>query len=789
MPFLILFLKKAKLKKTVKRQIMKHSKDFFRDEIRNGFYVPTAVKQAWAVTLDVLSEIDRICEKYGITYYADWGTFLGAVRHGGFIPWDDDLDICMKRQDYIKFREVADKELPSHYDIHDYERHEDHWLFLSRVVNNKKICFDPDYLNSHYNLPWLAGVDIFVKDYLYTDPEEESKRDKEIMDILACADGFTNGRFSKDALLKRAEDISKKYCFAINKSGSDREIAVSLYKLAEREMGRVGEKDSNTIGQIFPWILKSGSKAGEPSLHYEKIIRLPFEDTTIPVPAFYNKVLTRRYGQYLKIRKVWGGHDYPFYEAQKKEMMRLSGGDFPGFKFRPEMLERPESDKSGSLKNISAECLTGLEGFYNEALSLTGSGNLDGLEEVFQNSQQLAEDFGTLIENVLGENKGTVKAVVRTLEKYCEEIFNAFGNVSESGKCDMSGIRDALDEICDAVKINILNRKEICFITTGPEEWKNLESEYKKACALEDTDVYVIPLPLLTKDIYGNIMDTDEEIAAACDPGLYNGAALEEHLTDFASYDPSLHCPDKIYIQNGYDGENPLLTVPSVFYSENLRKYTDELCFVFIGKTCEFGEEDTTDIYNLRNYITVPGIIYSDKIFVQSENIKERYIDALCEFAGDDTRKVWQEKLVVRDDSGADPSEASTDMAGKKRILFCIGISELAEKPKYLADGIKDKLAVLTDPSSGTSVSVLIYPEDKEQWGRLDRDLSEELFSILDTAEKADKIERIYSNPRNTDNTAREYDAYYGSPSPYVPAFSTQGKPVMIADFSLTTEK
>ena len=78
--------------------------DFYRDEVRCGFYIPTAVKQAWAANLTVLSEIDRICEKYGIRYFADWGSILGAVRHGGYVPWDDDLDICMLRDDYTRFR-------------------------------------------------------------------------------------------------------------------------------------------------------------------------------------------------------------------------------------------------------------------------------------------------------------------------------------------------------------------------------------------------------------------------------------------------------------------------------------------------------------------------------------------------------------------------------------------------------------------------------------------------------------------------------------------------------------
>ena len=73
---------------------------FFEDQVREGFYVPSMIKRAWAAEMEVLSEVDRVCEKYNIDYYADWGSLLATVRHGGFIPWDDDLDIVVKRKDY-----------------------------------------------------------------------------------------------------------------------------------------------------------------------------------------------------------------------------------------------------------------------------------------------------------------------------------------------------------------------------------------------------------------------------------------------------------------------------------------------------------------------------------------------------------------------------------------------------------------------------------------------------------------------------------------------------------------
>lgn len=79
------------------------------------------LKQLQNIELEMLIELDRICRKYHIAYSLDGGTLLGAVRHKGFIPWDDDADVIMLRKEYLKFRKICKKELDhTRFMLQDY---------------------------------------------------------------------------------------------------------------------------------------------------------------------------------------------------------------------------------------------------------------------------------------------------------------------------------------------------------------------------------------------------------------------------------------------------------------------------------------------------------------------------------------------------------------------------------------------------------------------------------------------------------------------------------------------
>lgn len=88
---------------------------FLNGEVQDGYYVSPKMKEVWAVELDLLSELDRVCKKHCLKYYADGGTLLGAIRHKGIIPWDDDIDLTMFRSDYNKLCKIAKTEFKNPY--------------------------------------------------------------------------------------------------------------------------------------------------------------------------------------------------------------------------------------------------------------------------------------------------------------------------------------------------------------------------------------------------------------------------------------------------------------------------------------------------------------------------------------------------------------------------------------------------------------------------------------------------------------------------------------------------
>lgn len=127
------------------------------------------IREIQLVQLDILKEFDRICKKHDIHYQLFAGTLLGCVRHKGFIPWDDDIDICMLRADYDKFRYVSKKELASEYYLQTYDTDPDYYKQSSRIRKNETTYLQDIYmyLDIHHGIPISIMPFDVVKPYSF----------------------------------------------------------------------------------------------------------------------------------------------------------------------------------------------------------------------------------------------------------------------------------------------------------------------------------------------------------------------------------------------------------------------------------------------------------------------------------------------------------------------------------------------------------------------------------------------------------------------------------------------
>lgn len=635
------------------------SMDFFRDEVRNGFFIPTAVKQAWAAQLQVLDVIETICRKHDITYFADWGTILGTVRHGGYVPWDDDMDICMKREDYTRFKEAAKTELPKDFRIHDYEHQEDHWLFLSRVANSVHINFEPEHMKQFHNFPYIAGIDIFVLDYLYKDEQQEKQRCEEVKHIIAVADSIIAGEIAQPVKEANLIQLEEKYHKTFNRKLDNRHIGIELYRLAEEQMARVPKEESDRMAQIFPWGLLGNR--GQDREYYEKFVRLPFENTTMPVPADYHRILSGKYHDYFKIHKVWSGHDYPYFEGQRKNLQAVADFKLPEFTFDKAMLRQNtgKRDNQDTMQNIAAEALSNIEKLHNAFLAeisrkTAGAEQADSVAQLLDmlaQCQSVAIDLGNFIEQMKGEENLSAKACVAALEEYCEKIFDVYNNLPlavEREKEDFQKLCAALNrafvQMKQTVESEIIYKKLVAFLPDNPKRWKEMQALYDYYAQQENTEACVIPLPLFAKNLYGEIVAGQDEYDRNDKRNEYPAYlnVIPWHTVQLQSYEFAA-----IVIQNPYDAENPYLTVPPVYYAKQLQQYTDCLIYMMPQGVNDFTENDITDVYGLKYSLMMPGAMYADKILIESGAMKELFVNHLTAFAGEDTKEVWADKVMT----------------------------------------------------------------------------------------------------------------------------------------------
>lgn len=758
--------------------MLKFENSFFEDEVRDGFYVPAMIKKAWAAELTVIYEVDKICQKHNITYYTEWGTMLGAVRHGGFIPWDDDFDIMMLRKDYERFLQVAAAELPQGFAILNMENTENFWYFLSRIVLKPQICFEEEHLKQFHGFPYIVGIDVFILDTLSSDPKKEKEREKMIEYILAVADSLGTKKLTAKEKASALYSIEQLCGVDLKHFLPNPEMKMQLYQLVKKlMMAFEGDKKGNYV-QMMPLAVYHGD-TGFPQDYFQDGVRVPFENIEIMLPVRYEEMLQKKYGNYMQLVRNRAGHDYPFFQSQKEQFEKVLGYPLPRYRY------------PGVCPKRNTEALSykyQIRGFIHRFDRLHEE-ICQGLrvQEALVEAQGNAIEMGNLIEQVRGEDD----SIICELEQYCEAVFELYNEAAKHNDAISDEKIRALKHLSSSIKEDarrILERKEAVFLPFSGRYWDALHSVWEAVSSEADWDVYVIPLPYYYKEYDGSFLDM-----------VYNVSEYPQDipLEDYKKFDLTLHHPDVIFIQNPYDEWNSITSIPKEYYSSEIRNYTEQLLYIPYFEVEEFDKESEREYWNMNYYCTVPGVVNADIVFVQSEQMKAVYVDKLSEFAGDDTREIWEKKIVGTGSPLMDRKrELTRCMTGypqeweqiirkpngerKRLVLFYISMSALIQHNEKMIGKIE---RVLEIAQRSKEEVVFVWKEDT-MINLNENIVGKALFAEYHRLREKILVEQgmLLAEHMRDESLAALCDGYYGVPSALGNKFQVLHKPIMLCN-------
>lgn len=763
---------------------MQFPKSYFEDEVRDGYYVPSLMKSAWAAQLEILEDIDKVCKKYNLQYFAEWGTLLGAVRHNGFVPWDDDMDICMKRKDYDTFCKVAPGEMSEWYSFLNFEHSNDTDYtcddFLTRLYNGNRIRIDKPFLDKFHGFPYVAGMDIFPLDYMAPTEKEDEMQCEQVKVLSTLAQSISV--FEPDEREQYIKQVEDTYNIKFDRNKS---LRVQIYMLADQICGMYHEDASKYLASMA---LRTIHDYKVPKEYYDDVIWMPFETTQIPVPIGYDGILKIKYGDYMRPVRDGGAHEYPFYQKQAVEYEKKKEPLFKAYKFSENDLKREGKVEQMTLKSM-AENMVGL--FGQACAGVIDSLAKDDAETalgLLEDCQDGAIALGNKIEEIKGEGYPTV----HILEQFCEALYVLHEAIMDGNVIDepIAVLNESLNAVEQSVKKDILQRKEAVFLPYKASMWDSLESVWKAADEDPDCDAYVIPIPYYDKKFDGSFGELH-----------YEGTEYPDYVpvVDYQTFDFGTHHPDMIFIHNPYDEFNRVTSVHPFFYSKNLKQYTDKLVYIPYFVLDEIKPTDERAVKGMKHFCTMPGVVNADVVIVQSEDMKGAYVKALTDFAGEDTKAVWEEKILglgspkfdrVLDDSIEIqvPEEwkkvlYKEDGGRKKVVLYNIGLGSMLEHREAMLDKIEnvlkifqenqDKIALLWRPHP--LIPATIQSMRPELWNRYEKIVKK----------YQDEGWGIYDDTTDLDRAIRLADAYYGDPSSVIQLCKKAGMPVMVQNVEL----
>ena len=244
-----------------------------------------SIEEAKKIELDILDFIDSFCKEHGINYCINYGTLIGAIRHKGFIPWDDDIDLSMTRENYEKFIQLF-SEKQSRYKLLSLETDDQYFNNFIKIVDPTTKIIDTRNTKTYDS---GVFIDIFPMDTF---------NDSKVVDICYKLESFKLLSFSKHKNIvygdSKLKDLIRTLFWLLLRPVSPRFFANQI----EKQIQKYRVKDGKYIAFIPS---KAKEKEIFPRDMFDELIETPFEHLVLPAPKRFDVVLKQFYDDYMTV--------------------------------------------------------------------------------------------------------------------------------------------------------------------------------------------------------------------------------------------------------------------------------------------------------------------------------------------------------------------------------------------------------------------------------------------------------------------------------------------------------
>ncbi len=301
--------------------MLRFDDEFFLEEVRCGFTVSAMMKKAWAVELDLADMLLEACSQYDLRIYASWGTLLGAVRHRGFVPWDDDMDFDMPREDYMQLMRLIERGdvLTEVYCSSLYTKGT-HCQPSAAIMNYNSVPMPQSISKRYYGFPFTAGIDINPMDYV---PDDEELANSQFLLYGILYDiGQRFGQLKENGELEERISSAEELCGT--KFVRDDTLRQQIWRFSDKVAAIAARGESSYICEMGRRV-RGQTNYLIPLEWIDEVQWMQFENIKVPVPAGYDGILKLNYGEdYMVFKNTGAAHNYPFYKEQQEYLERCN---------------------------------------------------------------------------------------------------------------------------------------------------------------------------------------------------------------------------------------------------------------------------------------------------------------------------------------------------------------------------------------------------------------------------------------------------------------------------------